>query len=77
MILTGDVYIHPSANVHKTAVIGPNVSISQGVTVGRGVRIAESIILGNATIGDHSLVKNSIVGWDSDIGSWSRVCIEV
>ncbi|OQR76421.1 mannose-1-phosphate guanyltransferase alpha-A-like [Tropilaelaps mercedesae] len=71
--IIGDAYIDPTATVHPTAVIGPNVSISQNVTVGRGVRICESIILGNATIGDHSLVKNSIVGWNSDIGSWSRV----
>lgn len=71
---TGDVYIHPTANVHSSAVIGPNVSVSQGVTVGRGVRLCESIILGNTVIGDHSLVKNSIIGWNSAIGSWARVC---
>ncbi|XP_022702139.1 mannose-1-phosphate guanyltransferase alpha-B-like isoform X1 [Varroa jacobsoni] len=71
--IIGDVYIHPTANVHSSAVIGPNVSVSQGVTVGRGVRLCESIILGNTVIGDHSLVKNSIIGWNSAIGSWARV----
>ncbi|XP_003744445.1 mannose-1-phosphate guanyltransferase alpha-A [Galendromus occidentalis] len=69
----GDVLIHPRAAIDPSAVIGPNVSISADVRVGRGVRIAESLVLGKATIGDHSLVKNCIVGWNSDIGSWSRV----
>ena len=69
----GDVLIHPRATIDPSAVIGPNVSISGDVRIGRGVRIAESLVLGKASVGDHSLVKNCIVGWNSDIGSWSRV----
>jgi len=71
--IIGDVFIHPSASVDPSATIGPNVSISEGVKVGAGVRIKESIILRNATIHDHSLVMQSIVGWHCVIGLWSRV----
>lgn len=69
----GDVYIHNSASVHASSIIGPNVSIDAGVVIGPGVRIKESIILQGASIGDHSLVLNSIVGRNSKIGNWSRV----
>ncbi|KAJ8352410.1 hypothetical protein SKAU_G00238860 [Synaphobranchus kaupii] len=71
--ISGNVYIHPTANIDPTAVLGPNVSIGTGVTIGAGVRVRESIILHGATLQDHSCVLNSIVGWDSIIGKWARV----
>ncbi|GIX92410.1 mannose-1-phosphate guanyltransferase alpha-B [Caerostris extrusa] len=71
--IIGNVFIHPSASVHKTAHLGPNVSIGKNVVVGAGVRIKESIILGNATIHDHTLVLHSIIGWNSTVGTWARV----
>ncbi|XP_042667127.1 mannose-1-phosphate guanyltransferase alpha isoform X2 [Centrocercus urophasianus] len=72
-IIRGNVYIHPTASVDSTAVLGPNVSIGEGVTVGAGVRIRESIILHGASLHDHTCVLNTIVGWDSTIGRWARV----
>ncbi|XP_066467674.1 mannose-1-phosphate guanyltransferase alpha isoform X1 [Tiliqua scincoides] len=72
-IIRGNVYIHPTASVDATAVLGPNVSIGKGVTIGAGVRVRESIILHGASLQDHTCVLNSIVGWDSTIGRWARV----
>ncbi|XP_059583564.1 mannose-1-phosphate guanyltransferase alpha isoform X2 [Alligator mississippiensis] len=71
--IRGDVYVHPTAAVDSSAVLGPNVSIGKGVTVGAGVRLRESIILHGASLQDHTCVLNSIVGWDSTIGRWARV----
>ncbi|XP_064466398.1 mannose-1-phosphate guanyltransferase alpha-A-like [Ornithodoros turicata] len=71
--IIGDVFIHPTATVDKSATLGPNVSIGPGATVGSGVRIRESIILGNAVVNAHSLVLHSIVGWNSTVGTWTRV----
>lgn len=71
--IIGDVFIHPSATVDSTAVLGPNVSIGFGVTVGPGVRVRESIILGNTILQNHSCILYSIVGWNSLIGSWVRI----
>ncbi|KAF8784799.1 Mannose-1-phosphate guanyltransferase alpha-A like protein [Argiope bruennichi] len=71
--IIGNVFIHPSAKVHNTAHLGPNVSIGKNVVIGAGVRIKESIILGNATIHDHTLVLHCIVGWNSTIGAWARI----
>ncbi|XP_039297535.1 mannose-1-phosphate guanyltransferase alpha-A [Nilaparvata lugens] len=68
-----DVYIHPTADVHSTAVLGPNVSIAANAVIGPGARIKESIVLEAAVIGDHSLVLHSIIGRRSQIGAWSRV----
>lgn len=71
--IIGNVYVHLTANIDPSAVLGPNVSIGTGVTIGAGVRVRESIILHGATLQDHSCVLNSIIGWDSTIGKWARV----
>ncbi|CAH1252936.1 GMPPA [Branchiostoma lanceolatum] len=71
--IKGDVYIHPSANVDSTAVLGPNVTVGANVTIGPGTRIRESIILDGASIQDHSCILHSIVGWNSTVGAWTRV----
>ncbi|XP_050220659.1 uncharacterized protein LOC126671011 [Mercurialis annua] len=71
--IIGDVYIHPSAKVHPTAKIGPNVSISANVRVGAGVRLRSCIVLDDVEIQENAVVMNSIIGWKSSLGRWSRV----
>ncbi|KAJ3292961.1 hypothetical protein HK104_004886 [Borealophlyctis nickersoniae] len=66
-------YIHPTAIIHPTAKLGPNVSIGPRVLIGRGVRVRDSILLDSVEVGHDSCIVNSIVGWDSKIGCWSRV----
>uniref|UniRef100_H2Y8P6 Nucleotidyl transferase domain-containing protein n=1 Tax=Ciona savignyi TaxID=51511 RepID=H2Y8P6_CIOSA len=68
-----DVFIHKNAEVHSTAVIGPNVTIDERVVIGPGVRVSNSIVLPGAVLKDHSCVLNSIIGWESTVGQWSRV----
>ncbi|XP_053140998.1 mannose-1-phosphate guanyltransferase alpha isoform X3 [Hemicordylus capensis] len=53
--IRGNVYIHPTASVDASAVLGPNVSIGKGVTIGAGVRVRESIILHGASLQTPSL----------------------
>ncbi|KFK33178.1 gdp-mannose pyrophosphorylase [Arabis alpina] len=72
-MIVGDVYIHPSVKLHPTAKIGPNVSISANVRVGPGVRLINCIILDDVEIKENAVVINSIIGWKSSIGKWSRV----
>jgi mannose-1-phosphate guanylyltransferase len=67
------VFIHPSAIIHPTAKIGPNVSIGPRCMIGRGVRVRDSIILDNCEIKHDSCILNSVLGWDSKIGSWVRI----
>eukprot|EP00092_Neocalanus_flemingeri_P006046 GFUD01006515.1.p1 GENE.GFUD01006515.1~~GFUD01006515.1.p1 ORF type:complete len:424 (-),score=88.15 GFUD01006515.1:85-1356(-) len=71
--IIGDVFIHETATVDPSAVLGPNVSIGKNVKIGAGARIRESIILGNSMVGEHTLVLYSVIGWNSSVGSWSRV----
>jgi len=71
--IIGDVFIHESASVDPTAVLGPNVSIGKNVKIGAGARIRESIILGNSQVGENTLVLYSVIGWNSSVGNWSRV----
>jgi len=71
--IIGNVYIHPTARVDPTSVIGPNVSIMENCIVGPGVRVRESILLQNSFIDSHTLVLCSIVGWNCRIGTWVRL----
>lgn len=67
------VFIHSSAQVDPTAVLGPNVTIDANCIIGAGVRIKESVILPGVRIKDNACVIDSIIGWNSTIGTWSRV----
>lgn len=67
------VFIHPSAKVDPTAVLGPNVTIDSNCVIGEGVRIKESVILPGVRIKDNACIIDSIIGWNSTIGTWSRV----
>lgn len=71
--IIGDVYIHPTAKVDKNSKLGPNVTIGPGAKVEKGSRIRNSIILDGAQIGEHSIVLDSIVGWNSTVGKWCRI----
>lgn len=71
--IIGDVFIHPSAKIDQSAVIGPNVTICADVRIEPGVRVRNSIILDDAKLSSHSCVINSIIGWQSTVGEWSRV----
>ena len=66
-------FAHSTATVHSSAVLGPNVSVGRGVQIGAGARVRESILLGNSTLGEHSLVIYSVIGWSSSVGAWARV----
>lgn len=68
-----NVFIHPTAQIADSAVLGPNVSIGKGVIIAPGVRIRESIVLDNSIIEDHTLVIHSIIGRNSKVGKWSRI----
>jgi mannose-1-phosphate guanylyltransferase len=69
----GAVYVHPTARVALDAKLGPNVSIGPNCVVESGVRIKESIVLDGSEIRANALVVNSIIGWNSNIGAWSRI----
>ena len=69
----GHCFIHPTAEIHPTAMLGPNVSIGAYVKIHEGVRIVNSIVLEDAEVQGHSVIINSMVGWNSKVGPWCRV----
>lgn len=71
--IIGDVFIHPSAQVHETAVLGPNATVGKNAVIGEGVRVRDSVILEGAVLQDHCCILDSIIGWNSQIGMWTRV----
>lgn len=69
----GNVLIDPSAKIGTDAKIGPNVTLGPNVVIGNGVRIQNSVVLANSTVKDHAWVKNTIIGWNSEVGKWARL----
>ncbi|OMH82873.1 Mannose-1-phosphate guanyltransferase [Zancudomyces culisetae] len=69
----GNVLIHPTAKIGFGCKIGPNVTIGPNVVVGDGVRLQRCVIMEGVHLKSHACVKNSIVGWHSSVGSWSRL----
>lgn len=59
--------------IGANSVIGPNTSISDDVIVGRGCRIESSIIFPGVTVGDHSSIKNAIIGENATVERWVKV----
>lgn len=69
---SGNVLVHPTAKIAPTAKLGPSVVIGENVVVGDGARVSRSVVMSGATIKPHAHVKNTIVGWNSKVGSWAR-----
>lgn len=69
----GHVLMDETAEIGTNCKIGPNVVLGKGVVIGDGVRINRSVIFDGVEIKDHSVVMNSVIGWKSSIGKWSRV----
>jgi len=62
-----------NVTIGANCVIGPDVVIGPGVTIADGVRLKRCAILGGCRLDAHSYVDNSIVGWNSSVGTWARV----
>ncbi|CAG5105993.1 Oidioi.mRNA.OKI2018_I69.chr1.g2633.t1.cds [Oikopleura dioica] len=71
--IIGDVFIHPTATVDAGAKLGPNVTIGAGAVVEKGTRIKNSIVLEDCHIKEHTLIMDSVIGWNSEIGKWCRI----
>ncbi|CAG8459422.1 14897_t:CDS:2 [Acaulospora colombiana] len=69
----GNVLVDPTAKIGKDCRIGPNVTIGPNVVIGDGVRLQRCVILEGARIKDFAWVKNSIIGWHSTLGRWTRL----
>jgi mannose-1-phosphate guanylyltransferase len=65
--------VHSTAQIDETAVLGPNVVIGADCKIGAGVRIINSCVLSSTKINAHCYIKESIIGWKNNIGSWSRI----
>ncbi|KAI5192248.1 mannose-1-phosphate guanylyltransferase [Nematocida minor] len=65
--------IHETAKISPRAVIGKNTTIGPNVEIEDGAEIENSIIFEGATIQKNALVINSVIGWGTVVGRWSRI----
>mmetsp|Transcript_8414 Transcript_8414/g.25281 ORF Transcript_8414/g.25281 Transcript_8414/m.25281 type:complete len:372 (+) Transcript_8414:257-1372(+) len=70
---TGNVIVEEDAVIGKDCKIGPNVSIGKGCKIGDGVRLVNCVLLHRVEVKNYARVADSIVGWSSKLGSWSRL----
>ena len=49
------------------------MTIGKYAFVGAGSRIKNSIVLEDVVIKDHAVIINSIIGWSTHVGSWTRI----
>eukprot|EP00877_Chromochloris_zofingiensis_P014874 jgi/Chrzof1/9640/Cz04g10190.t1 len=71
--IVGNALIASTAKVGHGCKIGPDVSISDGCVIGDGVRMSNCVVMQGVEVKCHSKIENSIIGWDSFIGAWSRL----
>jgi len=71
--IQGNVLVDPSVKIGNGCLIGPDVAIGKDCVIGDGVRLRNCVLMSGTKAKDFSQVLNSIVGWDSSIGKWSRV----
>jgi len=69
----GNVLMDPSATVGKGCKLGPDVVIGPGCVVEDGARLSRCIMLEGSRVCQHANVLDSILGWKSTIGRWTRV----
>lgn len=69
----GNVILDPSASIGAGSKLGPDVVVGAGCVVEEGVRLSRCILLEGARVCAHAVVLDSILGWRSTVGSWTRV----
>ncbi|KAJ1675335.1 mannose-1-phosphate guanyltransferase [Spiromyces aspiralis] len=68
----GNVMIHHTAKIGEGCRIGPNVTIGPNAVIGNGVRLQRCVIMEDVHVKDYAWIKNSIIGWHSTVGRWTR-----
>jgi mannose-1-phosphate guanylyltransferase len=69
----GSVLVDPTATIGPGSKIGPNVVIGPNVIIGSGVRLNNCVVMKGASIKDYAWVNDSIIGWHSSVGRWTRI----
>jgi len=71
--IKGNVLLAEDVKIGNNCQIGPDVVVGPGVTIADGVRLKRCAILANCRLDSFSYVEDSIIGWNSSVGTWARV----
>eukprot|EP00316_Scyphosphaera_apsteinii_P020629 CAMPEP_0119310214 /NCGR_PEP_ID=MMETSP1333-20130426/18162_1 /TAXON_ID=418940 /ORGANISM="Scyphosphaera apsteinii, Strain RCC1455" /LENGTH=349 /DNA_ID=CAMNT_0007314359 /DNA_START=89 /DNA_END=1138 /DNA_ORIENTATION=- len=68
--IRGNVMVHPTAKIGHGCVLGPSVVVGPDCLIEDGVRLEGSTLLQDVHVQAHAIIKDSIIGWSSNIGRW-------
>jgi len=71
--IVGSVLMDPSVTIGEGCEIGPDVVLGKDVVIADGCRVSRTTLFDGVRLKKSSVVKNSIVGWNSTVGEWARV----
>jgi len=69
----GNVVMDSTATIGTGCRLGPDVVIGPGCVIEDGVRLARCTLLEGCRVCEHAVVLDSILGWRSTVGRWTRV----
>jgi mannose-1-phosphate guanylyltransferase len=73
VIIKKPCYFGDNVEIGEDSVIGPFTSLNDNVQIGKGCRITSSVIFPGAVIGDHSSIRNAIIGENTIIERWVKI----
>ena len=79
--------VHPEAKIGPNVTIGPNAVVKRGARIRNAIVLDNAVIGGISNFcrstasfhkiyikfSEHAVVLDSIIGWESSLGSWCRV----
>eukprot|EP00741_Cyanophora_paradoxa_P001926 tig00000523_g1865.t1 len=69
----GNVLVDETAQIGEGCLIGPNVVVGKNCVIEDGVRLSRTTVMAGSRLKSHCCVSNTIIGWSSTVGRWSRV----
>ncbi len=66
--LSGPVHIAENCEIGPLTIIGPYTSIGKGTIIGAGSFIEKSILMNDARVGVHSIIRHSVLGESVEVG---------
>eukprot|EP00304_Pavlova_gyrans_P006101 CAMPEP_0206049646 /NCGR_PEP_ID=MMETSP1466-20131121/27280_1 /ASSEMBLY_ACC=CAM_ASM_001126 /TAXON_ID=44452 /ORGANISM="Pavlova gyrans, Strain CCMP608" /LENGTH=432 /DNA_ID=CAMNT_0053424737 /DNA_START=42 /DNA_END=1341 /DNA_ORIENTATION=- len=76
-MIVGNVLIDQTAVIGDDCKLGPDVVIGPKCVLGNGVRLESTTVMSGVQVDAHAVIHDSVIGWNSHVGSWAWVTSSV